>query len=76
MDLGYVPETLKNVIITDAYLQFKEGQSTHDIDNPLELPDDDPTTTLNLFLALHGKGEKTDKTDEEWIQQLVALGDK
>jgi len=56
--------------------QFKEGQSSHDTSNPLELPDDDATSMVNLFYVLHHHSNLIVDQLPGWFQCLAAVSDK
>ena len=56
--------------------QFKEGQSSHDTSNPLELPDDDATSKVNLFYVLHHHRNLIVDQLPGWFQCLAAVSDK
>lgn len=55
---------------------FKEGQTTHDMANPLKLPDDDPTSMLNLCHLIHYRIDQVDNKRDDWLQRLIVLCDK
>lgn len=55
---------------------FREGRITHDDSNPLTLPDDDPTSMINLFQIMHGQRKQVDTEKQDWIQELVVVCDK
>lgn len=54
-------------------MQFKEGQSTNDASNPLQLPDDDPNATIDMFNLIHYKSELV---KDDGLLELLFICDK
>lgn len=55
---------------------FKEGQSTHDLANPLSLPDDDPQAMTNMLHLIHFQPQNIDFSVWQSLQKLVVACDK
>lgn len=63
-------------LTNDTFLQFREGQTAHDVSNPLALPDDNVDAMLNFFKVLHYQVDEIDNSSLTWLHKLALLCDK